>query len=404
MPYNSCNNVLNFKLHKNVKKISTKISLIYKLHYTQKRELIRMSDETIRSENNEVSGEMNVTEKNNSTEATIEEGIDKDDAMKIIEDQTDEARRIDQETKPESKEDIEPDYRTSDGLDDFGADKGVVAEDEDDDSDFGSFDDASFTELEEPEEIKAVENTQEKVSGEYVRFSEEVLNNPTLFEKKLHETMDNIFTDISHSEHHKQDGNSLLTERSSEIYKELSQIPHLQPPNWIKLNVRHNLLIKLGVPINLDEIKKENLLQTPKVPRRKSINEEDIKWDGFDLPAFEDLSISVDKKTDLLNKTTEILSVIETDNLNNSSHQFLESSNTVSLQEKLKQYNDNYAQLIELSSLWNKQLDDQKQNYEVYESVIQNLIGYSQKLKREEILAHLKNIKLKSKSKKSFWK
>ena len=404
MPYNSCNNVLNFKLHKNVKKISTKISLIYKLHYTQKRELIRMSDETIRSENNEVSGEMNVTEKNNSTEATIEEGIDKDDAMKIIEDQTDEARRIDQETKPESKEDIEPDYRTSDGLDDFVADKGVVAEDEDDDSDFGSFDDASFTELEEPEEIKAVENTQEKVSGEYVRFSEEVLNNPTLFEKKLHETMDNIFTDISHSEHHKQDGNSLLTERSSEIYKELSQIPHLQPPNWIKLNVRHNLLIKLGVPINLDEIKKENLLQTPKVPRRKSINEEDIKWDGFDLPAFEDLSISVDKKTDLLNKTTEILSVIETDNLNNSSHQFLESSNTVSLQEKLKQYNDNYAQLIELSSLWNKQLDDQKQNYEVYESVIQNLIGYSQKLKREEILAHLKNIKLKSKSKKSFWK
>lgn len=363
-----------------------------------------MSDETIRSENNEVSGEMNVTEKNNSTEATIEEGIDKDDDMKIIEDQTDEARRIDQETKPESKEDIEPDYRTSDGLDDFGADKGVVAEDEDDDSDFGSFDDASFTELEEPEEIKAVENRQEKVSGEYVRFSEEVLNNPTLFEKKLHETMDNIFTDISHSEHHKQDENSLLTERSSEIYKELSQIPHLQPPNWIKLNVRHNLLIKLGVPINLDEIKKENLLQTPKVPRRKSINEEDIKWDGFDLPAFEDLSISVDKKTDLLNKTTEILSVIETDNLNNSSHQFLESSNTVSLQEKLKQYNDNYAQLIELSSVWNKQLDDQKQNYEVYESVIQNLIGYSQKLKREEILAHLKNIKLKSKTKKSFWK
>ena len=162
-------------------------------------------------------------------------------------------------------------------------------------------------------------------------------------------------------------------------------------------------MIKLGVPINLDEIKKENLLQTPKVPRRKSINEEDIKWDGFDLPAFEDLSISVDKKTDLLNKTTEILSVIETDNSNNSSHQFLESSNTVSLQEKLKQYNDNYAQLIELSSVWNKQLDDQKQNYEVYESVIQNLIGYSQKLKREEILAHLKNIKLKSKTKKSFW-
>ncbi|CUM52149.1 unnamed protein product [Debaryomyces tyrocola] len=361
-----------------------------------------MPDETMKSEDSEVFSEMNVTEKNNLGEATIEERIDQDDDKKNKEDESDEARRVDQE------EEIDPDSRTSDDPDDFNeADRGIVAEDEDDDSDFGSFDDASFTELEEPEEIKAAENTQGEVSGECVHFSEEVLNNPTLFEKNLHETMDKVFTDISHSQHHNQDSkeNSLLTERSGEIYKELSQIPHLQPPNWIKLNVRHNLLIKLGVPINLDEIKKENhLLQTPKVPRRKSVNEEDIKWDGFDLPAFEDLGISVDKKADLLNKTTEILSVIETDNLNNSSHQFLESSNTANLQEKLKQYNDNYAQLIELSSVWNKQLDDQKQNYEVYESVIQNLIGYSQKLKREEILAHLKNIKLKSKTKKSFWK
>lgn len=366
-----------------------------------------MSDETIKSEKNGVFGEVNATEKNNLTEATIEERNDKNDDKNNEEDENDQGRRIDQEPKSELKEKIDPNCLTHDDIDDFnGADKVKLAEDEDDDSDFGSFDDASFTELEEPEEMKSVEDTQEKVSGEYVRFSEEVLNNPTLFEKNLHETMDNIFTDISHSQHHNEDSeeNSLLTERSSEIFKELSQIPHLQPPNWIKLNVRHNLLIKLGVPINLDEIKKENLLQTPKVPRRKSINEEDIKWDGFDLPAFEDLRISADKKTDLLNKTTEILSAIETDNLNNSSHQFLESSNTASLQEKLKQYNDNYAQLIELSSVWNKQLDDQKQNYEVYESVIQNLIGYSQKLKREEILAHLKNIKLKSKTKKSFWK
>lgn len=365
-----------------------------------------MADETIKSKNNEVLNDINDKETNQQMVDKIEEGIN-EDYNKNQEDENKNARRIDDETNIQPEEDINSNTEMDDGFENvIEIESGVAAEDDDDDSDFGSFDDASFTELEEPEEVNSVENVENKISSGYVSFSEEVLNNSTLFEKSLHETMNSLFTNISHIQDYDHDTheNTLLTERSSEIYNELSQIPHLQPPNWIKLNVRHNLLIKLGVPINLDEIKEENLLQAPKVPRRKSINEEDIKWEGFDIPAFEDLKVSPDQKTDLLNKTTEILSTIETDNLNNSSHQFLESSTSESLREKLKQYNDNYNQLIELSSVWNKQLDDQKQNNEVYESVIQNLIGYSQKLKREEILAHLKKIKLKSKSKKSFWK
>lgn len=363
-----------------------------------------MSDETIKSENNEVLDDMNYT-KTDQPMDKMEDVINQDYDKKNQDYENKDAKLTVDETKVQPKDELNSNTEINNGFkDDNEAESGVAAED--DDSDFGSFDDASFTELEEPEEVKSMENVEDKMPGGYIRFNEEVLNDSTLFEKSLHETMNSIFTNINQNQDHNNDNykNSLLKERSSEIYNELSQIPHLQPPNWIKLNVRHNLLIKLGVPINLDEIKEENLLQTPKVLRRKSINEEDIKWEGFDLPAFEELKISSDKKTDLLNKTTEILSAIENDNLNNSSHQFLESSTSDSLQEKLKQYNDNYNQLIELSSVWNKQLDDQKQNNEVYESVIQNLIGYSQKLKRDEILAHLKKIKLKSKSKKSFWK
>lgn len=296
---------------------------------------------------------------------------------------------------------------SDDDFDEFNvANEVSTGQEADGDSDFGSFDDASFNELEEPEELPPSINADSTFAGGYIKFDDEVFNNSKKFDKNLKEIMDCVFPNVNMNKDRKDNADVLLSGRSTEIFEELSKLPHLQPPNWTKLNIRHNLLIKLGIPINLDEINKDaNLLQTPTTSRRKSVNEGDIKWDEFSIPSFEELNINGETKNDLLLKTSSILSSVETDNLNNSTKQFLEASSTESLQVKLKEYHDNYNKLIELSSIWNNQLNDLKKNFEVYESVIQNLIGYSQKLKREEILAHINKLKTKPKiKKKSFWK
>lgn len=365
-----------------------------------------MSDEVNEGSSNIITEDINALENKKSLDENLDQ--DEQDLETKDKDDTREIRRTGND-KASDRDDIDSGDKYNsieDSNENYEGKKEANDEDEGSDSDFGSFDDASFTEFEEPEEPEEI-NSSDYIKGTTsdTSFSEDVFNDSIKFEKHLNEVLDRVFPNVKRN-HNEQAVEKLpLTERSSEILEELSKIPHLQPPNWIKLNVRHNLLIKLGVPINLDEIKEDNVSQASKVPRRKSVNEDDIKWDGFEIPKFENLEISTDKKAVLIEKTTEIISAIETDNLNNSSHKFLESSNSTSLQEKFQQFKNNYDQLIELSSVWNKQLDDQKKNSEVYESVVQNLIGYSQKLKREEILADLKKIKLKSKNKKgSFWK
>ena len=275
---------------------------------------------------------------------------------------------------------------------------------EDEFSDFGSFDDTSFNEPEQQEP---------QISKNLIRFDDELFENRKEFTVQLDKLMDSIFSESPKSRTDEGSPDSLLKGRSLEIFSELSTLPHLKPPNWIKLNIRHNLLIKLGIPINLDEIAQEapSLKKTSvsshlevlpgKTTRKKSISSSDINWDGFEVPDIEKLNLSNDSRAQLLDTTPEILSRIETDILNNSSKQFLQdSSSEDALSKKLEQYQSDYQQLLTLSSVWNTHLAELTNNFEIYESVVQNFIGYSQKLRRDEILDNLKKVK---KSNKKLW-
>lgn len=270
-------------------------------------------------------------------------------------------------------------------------------DDEDDEDDFGSFDEASFEDYQAPEP-EETHYQEPKTALSPLDFQD-----PEQFLSKVDELLATIFLVFPDAT---STPTTLLNAEASEKLDMLSRTPRLNPPNWIKLRIRHNLLIMLGVPINLDELDSANsvsISNTEKVShnRRKSINEQDIHWENFSIPEVESFNLTPEQKQELLNKTGETLSRIEEDNLNNTSQLFLESSLESALDTKLAQMKTNYDQLIKLSAVWQDQMKELRNSQEVYESVVQNMVGYSQKLQRNEIIEQLHKTKGK-KGKRTF--
>ncbi|KAK6205339.1 uncharacterized protein RJT21DRAFT_15182 [Scheffersomyces amazonensis] len=296
------------------------------------------------------------------------------------------------------------------------------AEEEDDDDDFGSFDDASFEESQQAELVQSpATETGDPVQHKVylpATFTEDVFDNEVLFSSNLSKVLDSVFVD---DESHILDQTAsergqFLTERSEIIFNQLSNIPHLRPSNWTRSNIRHNLLIRLGIPVNLDEINNQEVSnnQNLTVPtsnttqpqsRRKSISAKDISWDGYEIPDFAGLNITNEEKQDRLKKTNEILSRIETENMDHSSRQFLELHDEDKfIQVKLQQLRENYAELQALASCWIDNMNELNGDFEIYENVVQNLVGYSQRLRRDEIFDNLKKVKQKKGSKRKLWR
>lgn len=325
--------------------------------------------------------------------------------------------QTEQQQQQEEEEDDE-----EDDFDDFNEAESQAAEhnkeeeevEEEDDDDFGDFDDVEYTQ--QSEQYQQPEHHEPSLPSS-------IFSNPLEFSNKLDLKLNEIFPTTTTTSKETTTDNintTILNERSDIIYKQISNMPYLQPTNWIKSNIRHNLLIKLGIPINLDElntttttsITNTNTNSTGIVPisnienttrRRSSISVNDIKWNLFNIPKFEELNIDNDLKLSMIQNTNEILTKIELENLQHNSEQFLrDSSNSEIIDDKLNQLMNNYQELIKLSSIWINQIDELKNDFETYENVVQSFIGYSQKLRRDEIFENLKKLK-HTKKKKKLW-
>ena len=262
----------------------------------------------------------------------------------------------------------------------------------DDEDDFGSFDEASFEELEAS--TGHVNDPQP--------LSEQEKEDSKLTPAKIQRTLDLIFPGKL-PEQPAQSG-PLLSKNAHAHFLELSKPPRLHPPNWTKLKLRHNLLLKLGIPINLDELSSSNSTTTSmklETVRRKSISESDLDWSGFEIPEIESLNLSREEQQKIIDSTHETLSRIETDNMENTSELYLQKCAPDVLDSKLAQMKENYDQLIRLSSLWQGQLDDLKNSQNAFESVVQSMVGYNQKIQRNELLESLRRSKTK-RGKKTF--
>lgn len=235
---------------------------------------------------------------------------------------------------------------------------------DDDDDEFGDFDDFQVSQPSPTQQQQQKQQSQtqsQSISIDKVNFPTTIFNSPKEFSQRLTTTLDEIFptsTPILEDNNNNQITTSiqLLNERSQEIYKQLSTLPYLQPTNWIKLNIRHNLLIKLGIPINLDELNDTNTISANpnnknivtsetqndlKIPgynfgsggggggfvsvsvsgrqRKSSISINDINWNELNLiseiPKFESLNIDDNLKNSLINSTLDKLNQFELDNL-----------------------------------------------------------------------------------------
>lgn len=253
---------------------------------------------------------------------------------------------------------------------------------DDEDDDFGSFDEASIEEVLEPEPETELD----------AAFSSAVLHDFTQFKKNLDDLLDQIIP--SADQEAKPLSSELLTEKASEKLKMFSALPRLNPPNWTRLKMRHGLLVSLGIPINLDELESSHNVPASKpTSKRRSITELDIQWGDFVVPEIETLSLSADRQQELMSQTLNILLRIEDDNLTNTTEQFLQLSAEAVVDEKLLQMQNNYSQLVELSSVWQAQLKELRNSQEMFESVVQDMVGYRQKLQRNEILESISKSK-----------
>lgn len=259
--------------------------------------------------------------------------------------------------------------------------EGEEPEQEEDDDDFGSFDEASLQEYQAPEQIK--------LTGE---FSGAILNDPAKFSERLEKVLDHIFSSKETAAEIEKNS-QLLTTNAAEYIQSFSTLPRLNPPNWTRLKTRHGLLLALGVPINLDELESQVATSSRPLSKRRSFTENDINWGDFEVPDLDLLDISSEKKLELLADTLTILSKIEDDNLTNTTEQFLLLSLQDVVDRKLRQLQGNHALLVELSSVWQAQIKELRSSQELFESVVQNMVGYRQKLQRNKILENIKTKK-----------
>lgn len=259
---------------------------------------------------------------------------------------------------------------------------------DDSEDEFGSFDDA----INEREDSIPTDND---IDDDIIQLT--ALTDYT----QLEPLMNDLFNVEPNNDNKTSTIDMLLNERLKEIYSQLSKPPHLKPNYWLKLKIRHNLLLKLGIPINLDELSTNSHVNYIVHARRKSINEQDINWDGYDIPKYEALSMTDEEKQHLVVNTDQLLLKFDSDNLSDTSKVFLQNANETQLHDKLLQLQYNYDTLIKLSAIWKNKFKESKDNFEIYESVVQNFIGYSQKLERDALLKNLKHL---GKSKKRGWK
>lgn len=262
----------------------------------------------------------------------------------------------------------------SDDFDDFQT-KGDSDHDDSDDSDFGSFDDALVEEPEIPQGIpQGLPHVPATFSGETLADKEALLGN---LDKVLRVVFENV------EEKDVQVYDSLLDDRLKERYHKLSAMPRLNPPNWIRLKIRHELLVNLGIPINLDEMG----LKEKQVAQASVIDTE--------IPDFETLGISSEDAEVLMASTSEILSKCETNSMNNTAEKFLLDASEETVDAKLLQLQQDKANLVQLMSVWNNELAEMKKNFDMYESIVQSFTGHQQRLQRDEMMEKLKKLKKK---------
>ncbi|ODV83192.1 hypothetical protein CANARDRAFT_100360 [[Candida] arabinofermentans NRRL YB-2248] len=259
-------------------------------------------------------------------------------------------------------------------------------ETDDDDDDFGDFNE-EFDEFEEPdhESQPVVQNQRPVDEIQFNNYSDDD-------KKRIYELIGSIFPQKNKT----NDGESIedtqvdkftLDERSESIYSRMIQEPHaLRQINWKRSLIRRNLLLNLHIPIDLDEI-------LPPVDKSRFSNiydgrtiKEISKSREADLlqliPKFEKLNIDDSLKEKTIEGTNERINEIYSKVQPLSYYEFL-ANDKETLSTKLEELKLMKEELIRLASCWSKNLEDIKLDNGLFSSYVENLVGNTQKKRRQ---------------------
>jgi hypothetical protein len=245
---------------------------------------------------------------------------------------------------------------------------------EEDDDDFGAFSDASFDDFEEPQpQTHGPEALS--TSGS---FPQSLFSDKEQLRAKLEELANAAFPDKL-PRFSVPDDTSILNVRSRHLLEQLTQPAHLKPYNWKRGSLRRQLLATLGLPDDTLE-KKE----------RK--NEFDVE--SYVVKKLKDMGISEDKKRQLMAGTDVKLKELEDvvyseDELNEMNEEELDIYIAL-LGEKV-------ASVEEFLSAWEDEKSRLEEDHKTFESVVENLVGHTQRMRRDEMMKSLKKAKEKGK-------
>ncbi len=171
----------------------------------------------------------------------------------------------------------------------------------------------------------------------------------------------------------------MLNERSKLLLERLTALPYLKPHNWKKSSLRRQLLITLGIP-DTESV----------VTRRKNLD------DGmqYKIVSFEDLGMSEQDAEKFKVKNDEII-----ENLEQSikDDHVLQSLNDDDLDGVVKDYESKIEEISKLLAVWEYEEKKLENDNSTFEGVVENLVGHTQRLRREETLKSLKKEAQKSK-------
>ena len=247
-------------------------------------------------------------------------------------------------------------------------------EKDNDDDDFGSFSDASFDEFEEPPENTSVQQPEsEKIASLLLSSYSDRDKLITIIDELTLQTFPDQLPTFTIPE-----DTSILNPRSQHLLERLIAPPHLKPYNWKTGSLRRQLLMTLGLPD--DTIQKKE------------------RENGFDMSTYvvktlEQLHIDDGQKKKMLEETNtkfaEIGNVITADDL-------LEM-NDKELQMAIEKLEIQVSMVEKYLAVWDDEKTKLEEDRKTFESVVENLVGHTQRLRREETMKSLKKEKEKSK-------
>ncbi|CCH44496.1 putative membrane protein [Wickerhamomyces ciferrii] len=254
-------------------------------------------------------------------------------------------------------------------------------DEEDDDDEFGAFSDASFDEFEQPPEPESPKQEESistpETNNTHLKLPQDLFDEPEMFQTRVQELLNQSFPEELPPAS-VPSNTDVLNERSRLLLERLVALPYLKPYSWKKSSLRRQLLQTLGIDSEKDQIRRKNL----------------DDGSNYKIPDFESLNISDEEAKKYRENTDEILnkfqeSIKEDDELTNLDQE--------TLNKVVLEYKEQIKELKKLLSIWEYEQKNLEIDNETFEGVVENLVGHTQRLRREETMKSLKKESRKSK-------